>query len=329
MWTTCEDRLRGGPDPLARLAALGLIAGLLACGGSGTTVPPPSVSVSVPARGGSATLDLATWNLDWFGDPLHGPADDGLQVRNVRAVLAGLDCDLWGLEEVVDGAAFQTLLAGLPGYAGLLASDPRVGQGAAYYGPAEQKVALVYKTSLATLEAAQLILVDHAHDFAGRPPLEARFHMTLNGSSGTLFVIVLHAKAGADAASWQRRTSAAAALKAYLDTVRPQDLVVVLGDFNDDLDTSIAAGQPSPYQAFAADSARYFMPTRALSDAGTATFLPAYGFSDPIDHQVVSAAWAARYQAGSAEAFRADQYVGSYVQTTTDHRPVITRWTGF
>ena len=321
--------MRAGPGPLAGLAALGLAA-LLACGGSGAAapvVPPPAVSV--PARGGPATLDLGTWNLDWFGDPLHGPVDEGLQARNVRAVLAGLDCDLWGLEEVVDAAAFQGLVAGLPGYAGLLASDPSVAQGPAYYGPAEQKVALVYKTSLATLEAAQLILVDHAYDFAGRPPLEARFRVVLNGASGTLYVIVLHAKSGADTASWQRRASAAAALKAYLDAARAQDLVVVLGDFNDDLDTSIAAGQPSPYQAFVTDSAHWFTPTKVLSDTGQATFLPAPGFADPIDHQVVSAVWAARYLAGSAEAFKAEQYLGNYLQTTTDHRPVVTRWTGF
>ena len=317
---------------LVRGAVLALLAALLGCGGGYKVTPGVQVdagpSVSVPAQGGPATLDLANWNLDWFGDAGNGPVDDTLQVKQVQAVIQGMDCDLWGLEEVVDPAAFHALLSGLPGYAGVLASDPQVTQGAAYYGATEQKVAFVYKTSLATVESAQVILTDHDYDFAGRPPLEVKLQVGLNGASGTLYAIVLHAKAGSDAASYQRRANAAAALKAYLDATRAQDRVVVLGDFNDDLDTSITAGQPSPYQAFVADTAHYFTPTKALSDAGQGTYLSSYNSPDPIDHQVVSAAWAAQYLAGSAEAFHADQYLPNYTSTTTDHRPVVTRWTG-
>ena len=316
-----------------RLVGLGLTLTVLGCGGgatqTGAVPPPPGPPYTVPAQGSATTLDVANWNLDWFGDPANGPTNEGLQEQNVQAVLAGMDCDLWGLEEVVDAGAFRTLVAGLPGCAGLLASDPQVSQGAAYYGVSEQKVALVYKTTLATLDSAQVILRDHDYDFAGRPPLEARFQVNLNGSTGTLYIIVIHAKAGSDSASYQRRLAAATALKAYLDTVRAQDRVMVVGDFNDDLDASITLGQASPYQAFVADTARYFAPTKALSDAGQGTYLSSYGSTDPIDHQIVSAAWAAQYVGGSAEAFHVDQYVGSYTTTTTDHRPVVTRWTGF
>ncbi|HEX9082131.1 MAG TPA: endonuclease/exonuclease/phosphatase family protein [Holophagaceae bacterium] len=316
-----------------RLAALGLLATLLACGGGSNphpgVTPAPQTSGSIPAQGGTDTLDLANWNLDWFGDPANGPVNDTLQVQNAQAVIAGADCDVWGLEEVVDAGSFHALLAGLPGYAGLLASDPGVSQGASFYGPTEQKVALIYKTALASVESAQVILTDHDYDFAGRPPLEVRLQVALHGSAETFYIIVLHAKAGSDSASCQRRANAAAALKAYLDTTRAQDRVVVMGDFNDDLDTSITAGQPSPYQAFVTDTARYFTPTKALSAAGQTTYLSRFNSTDPIDHQIVPAAWLGRYLAGSAEAFHADQYVGSYTSTTSDHRPVITRWTGF
>ena len=44
---------------------------------------------------------------------------------NVKNVLKQTNLDLVGLVEVVDEAAFKTLLAGLPAYDGLLVTDPR------------------------------------------------------------------------------------------------------------------------------------------------------------------------------------------------------------
>ena len=311
--------------PLA-LACAALVL-LLACGGKGdgnSDVPVPGQGTAVPAQGSAATLDVAAWNVDWFGDTEHGPTDEGRQLQNVRDVIAGTDCDLWGLEEVVDASAFQTLLKGLPGYAGLLASDAAVTYGSAYYTGDEQKVALVYKTGLATLQSARLILVDHNSDFAGRPPLEACFQITQGGSTHTVYVICFHAKAYSDAQSYQRRLNASAALKQYLDTVRANDKVFILGDYNDDLDASITSGQPSPYQNFVADTANYLTPTKALSDAGIATMVT---HSGAVDHQIATSELAGAYVAGSAKAFRADQYLSDYATSTTDHLPVMTRWT--
>jgi hypothetical protein len=94
-------------------------------GGDGAT---PS---RIPARGDAATLDIASWNLEWFGDPANGPADEALQLQNARDVIAGTDFDLWGLVEVVDAARWASLES-LPGYAGILANDPTVIDGAAY-----------------------------------------------------------------------------------------------------------------------------------------------------------------------------------------------------
>lgn len=307
------------------LGVLGLV-GFLACSGeAGTTVRPSVPGIpTVPPVGTAQTLDLACWNLEWFGDGTYGPTDETLQLQNVKGVLRGMDCDLWALEEVVSATAFQSLLSDLPGYAGLLANDPRVAQGSTYYGATEQKVALVYKTSLATVESAQIILTDHDTDFAGRPPLEVRLRVALNGRTETLYVVCLHAKAGSDSSSYQRRVNAAAALKTYLDTVRSGETVVVLGDFNDDLDASIVTGQPSPYQAFVTDTVHWFTPTKALSDAGVSSLL---GYADPVDHHLVTRNLTSRLVPGSVQAFPAHTYVTAYATTTSDHLPVVSRWT--
>lgn len=311
-------------------AALSLAA-LLACEHPATAPATLATSgarhATVPAQGTASTLDIGTWNLEWFGDAANGPTNEALQQSNVRDVIAGADLDIWGLEEVVSASAFDTLVARLPGYAGVLANDPSVVNGPQYYSDfnnTEQKVALVWKTSVATLRGAKIILTANDFDFAGRPPMEVQLTTTVNGVTQDLVVIVMHMKAGADQASWQRRQNAGVALKSYLDTTYPTQKVIVLGDWNDDVDTSILAGSPTPYANFVADGARYTYPLKPLSDAGGTSEVNYTG--SLIDQQLVTNEMFADYVSGSAEVFRADQYIASYGTTTTDHYPTITRY---
>lgn len=313
-----------GPRHLLLLLPLALAA----CGTSGTPpdVPPDDVPVVVAPRGTAATFDVGTWNVLWFGDTANGPEDETTQRRRVRDVIKGADLDLWGLQEVVGRADFTSLLAELPGYAGLLADDPSVVDGTAYYsdfGNREQKVALVYKTSVVEVQGARVVLTDKNQDFAGRPPLEVRIRMRLGGSTQDAVVIVLHAKADADADAWERRWRASEALKVYLDATWPTARVWVIGDFNDDVDASISVGRPSPYAAFVADTPRWSFPTAALSATGTGSTVR---YPDPIDHHLVSNEALATYVSGSVEAYRVDAVIPGYGSTTSDHFPVLARY---
>lgn len=305
---------------------LGLLA-LAACEAPTASRPRPvpggPALTVVPAQGTAATLDVASWNVEWFGDASNGPSDDALQLANVRDVIAGADCDVWGLEEVVDVADWNSLKSQLTGYTGILASDASVTNGSTYYSASEQKVGLLFKSSLATVLSSRIILTGNDTDFAGRPPLEVKLRITLNGSTQDVVFIVLHMKAFNDVASWQRRQNASVALKSYIDTNYPTQKVIVVGDWNDDVDTSITAGQPSPYANFVSDAADYTFPTKALSDAGVASTV---SYTDMIDHHLDTNDLYASYVAASAEVFRADSYIASYGTTTSDHYPVITRY---
>lgn len=286
-----------------------------------------SQAVTVPSRGTATTLDIGSWNVEWFGDTANGPTNEPLQLANVRDVMAGADLDLWSLEEVVSTAQFNSLVGQLPGYAGLLANDPSVVNGPAFYsgfGNLEQKVAIVYRTSVISVLAAQVILTQNDVDFAGRPPLELKLRVSLNGGTEDVVVVVMHPKCCSDSASYQRRVNASNALKAYLDATYPTQKVWVIGDWNDDVDTSITTGQASPYRNFVSDAARYVVETKALSDAGIASTV---NFPDVIDHQLASNEAAATFVAGSVEVFRVDAFVPSYGTTTSDHYPVLSRYT--
>ena len=312
--------------PVAGLA-LGLFA-LAACeaptAARPRAVPGGPSLVVVPAQGTAATLDVGSWNIEWFGDGANGPSNDALQLSNVKDVIAGADLDVWGVEEVVDGVEWSSLKSQLTGYTGILSNDASVTSGSTYYGATEQKVGLLFRSSLATVLSSKIILTANDADFAGRPPLEVKLRITLNGSTEDVVFIVLHMKAFNDVPSWQKRQNASTALKSYIDTNYPTQKVVVLGDWNDDVDTSITAGQASPYANFVSDAADYSFPTKALSDSGVASTV---SFSDMIDHHLNTNELYATFVAGSAQVFRADTYVASYGTTTSDHYPVITRYT--
>jgi endonuclease/exonuclease/phosphatase family metal-dependent hydrolase len=206
---------------------------------------------------------------------------------------------------------------------GILATDAVVTGGTASYSAGEQKVGLLYKRSLGTVVRARIVLQLNDNDFAGRPPLEVVLRTTLNGATHDLVILVLHMKAFSDPESWQRRVNASAALKEYLDTTWPAQRVLVVGDWNDDLDTSITARSPSPYANFVADVSRYTFPTIALSVARIRTTV---GFSEAVDHHLASNELAALYVPGSARAVALDQAIPNYGQVTSDHYPVVSSY---
>jgi len=285
-------------------------------------------------------LRVAGWNLEWFGDPSDGPTDEELQYTNVRSILREGGLDLYGLVEVVNPSTFERLLTDLPDYRGLLASDTaQVAQPATCdssshspcYRVAEQKPAFLYKPSVMTVRGAQLILTEPSNDhaLAGRAPLRVDLTVRKNGFQIELVVIVLHLKAYADVASYQRRLAAAQALKDYVDRNLANQKVLVLGDWNDDVDQSTTSSGgvllPSPFEAFIDDPAGYTFVTATLSRAGARSTV---NFPNVIDHHLVTSPLASLYLRGSAAVLRPDLWgdsnyaLGSYVISTSDHYPV-------
>lgn len=281
------------------------------------------VEALVPSRGAANTFDVASWNLEWFGASSNGPTDDALQRENAYDVILGAEMDIWGLVEMVSNTQFNALRSSLTGYSGFLANDSIVVNGSSYYTSSEQKLGILYRSSVASLIDARIILTSYDSYFAGRPPLQARFNVTINGTTEEVVIIVVHAKCCTDSTSWSRRQTAANALKSYLDSSFPTQRVWVVGDFNDDIDRSISSGRTSPYASFVTDSADYRFATAPLTSAGVSSTV---GYSDMIDHHLVTNEAYARYIANSVEVYRVDSDVMNYASTTSDHYPVLSRY---
>ena len=289
--------------------------------------------VEVVPRGSSATLDVGSWNVEFFGLPGEGPNDE-LQLDRVEAVIARGEIDLWGLQEVVDATEFNALLDSLQneGYAGVL--GPSVSSSEDF----DQKLAFVYDTAVVTpLAEATTILEGSSFDFAGRPPLELRARVALGDQTQDVRFITIHAKANSSSSScdiecsYDRRQRAATALKTYTDAlIAAGEAVVVVGDFNDELTGSIRGSTfASPYAAFVADD-DYTAATLATEQAGLATFCgnsSTCSGSSTIDHILISDDYLTFVpDADNPQLQRYGELLSGitqYTATTSDHLPVV------
>jgi hypothetical protein len=205
------EKTRSSSNAVLAVLMASVWSGCLAHGTDSETAPEIETlsQALVPAKGTATTLDIASWNIEWFGDSANGPSDNDLQRENAYDVISGSAMDIWGVAEIVSTVQFNTLKGQLSGYAGFLANDPSVINGSSYYSSSEQKVGILYKTALATLLEARIILTAYDSDFAGRPPMQVKLRVTLNGTTEDIYVIVMHAKCCSDSttgnAAWPPR----------------------------------------------------------------------------------------------------------------------------
>ena len=272
---------------------------------------------NIPKLGTDTTVDIVCWNTEWLGDVQNGPTNEVTQMKNVVAVIKGMDMDLWGMCEVSSSAAWDTLRARLPEYDGVISTWSQT-----------QKTALLYRKNMFRVLNAQHILAVYEREFAsGRLPLEVMLEVNFGVKKDTIYAIVIHLKANTGttaekAESYDFRKRSSEALKDYMDARKTRKFLVI-GDWNDDLDVSIYNNLATPFARILADTAGYFFPSRALTLSGQRSTV---SYSNMIDHQMVNRAMRPYYVANSASVFRADAYIVGYGSNTSDHYPVIARY---
>jgi endonuclease/exonuclease/phosphatase family metal-dependent hydrolase len=288
-----------------------LIAFLILC------KPLNSFSQNIPNLGSDTLLEAACWNIEWYGNSGYGPTNETLQQQNVTKVLQSAGMDLWALCEVSDSSAWKTLLNNLPEYEGVITDYAQV-----------QKTALLFRKNMFQLLRVRSLLPVYEREFAsGRLPLEVM--LSIKGDKpDTLWVIVLHMKANTGtttqkAEAYDLRKRSSEALKDLLDTEHVGHKVMVLGDWNDDLDLSIFNNLATPFSKILADTARYLWPSRELTLSGQRSTV---SYSNMIDHILVNRRMKPCYVSGSAKVFYLQNYITSYGNNTSDHYPVYARF---
>ncbi|WP_266365232.1 endonuclease/exonuclease/phosphatase family protein [Tellurirhabdus rosea] len=297
----------------------------------------------------SQTLDVAAWNIEWLGNTGNGPTNENQQFANAIQVINSLQSDVVVLEEISSPDAINRLVAGLPGYQGNC--SPFVSNNPGHEIPPNpatpttvpgdaQRVCILYKSDVLTL-VAQRPLLERAQPLPGYPadpsnfwasgryPYLWTFTTTANGQTVRLNVVGVHAKANTDQPdSYNRRRYDARVLYDSLNAQFPNELLLVAGDFNDDIDLTVATdpgitSTESTYKPFVDDPARYTFVTRPLSDNGFRTFLTS---DNVIDHILVSNKLAPAFLPESVGVGTPFTFIPDYGNTTSDHLPVVARF---
>ncbi|MBC7947826.1 MAG: HYR domain-containing protein [Chitinophagaceae bacterium] len=292
----------------------------------------------------ATTLEVVNWNIEWFGstDPTLGPTNDNLQEQNVRTILQNTAADIYGLVEVVDEARLASVVNQMPGYTYVISNfSSHTNTSANPPGnlAQAQKLAFVYKTSVFSNVTTEALLsqgINSAADLSnpaynyfssGRFPYMMSADVTLNCVTKRVRFILIHAKANTSptATSYARRKNGSDTLHYTLNTLYPNDNILILGDINDDLDRSITAGfTTTSWDAFTTDEPNYDALTLPLSLAGKKSTV---SYNDVIDHVIVSEELGAYYMPATASILSdVTSQVNNYANTTSDHFPVFTRY---
>lgn len=182
------------------------------CGKSTTTIPEPPIEIQELNYGTPETLEVLTWNLQTF--PKHEDT-----IPYLSQIILNLNIDIIALQEIQ--SSFSTLLDSLPGYAGLKANS------ASY----NFNLAFLYNPETITITDTYEIFSDNWYAFP-RPPLiiEAEY------DSIPITIINNHLKCCSGEQNENRRNKASKLLEEYIKENLSNRNVIVLGDWNDDLD---------------------------------------------------------------------------------------------
>ena len=183
-----------------------------------TFTPPP---LSTLKFGTDETLDIITWNIENF------PKLNSLTVDYLSQLIIELDADIVALQEIGSDTYFNNLVNTLDGWNG----DRTSGS----YG-----LAYIYKSELNIVDIYEIDELNK-YEFSRTP-----YMLTINWENETVHIINNHYKCCGDGVinysnnsdEEYRRLQSIQMTKTYLDTFYTDQLVVVLGDMNDELNDS-------------------------------------------------------------------------------------------
>jgi endonuclease/exonuclease/phosphatase family metal-dependent hydrolase len=301
------------------------------------------------------TFDIVTYNLEFFGSNVigstgseFGPIDDALQIENVAKVMNKLNADVYVVQEVSDEPSLDLLIQKISINGKTF--DKSVSPAWSYsFAPADplfpdQKLVVLYNTQTTKVNKTRVMFSDLYDNIragnttlpnypgssssffaSGRLPYLVNVETNINGVKKEINLIDLHGRAnsGSDISRYNMRKYDAEFLKDSLDVEYPDVNFMILGDYNDDVDVSVISPNPSSYQKMVEDTDRYNALTLEISKAGAYSYLGSGGF---LDHIIVSNELTSEYVPNSVAVYDPRLDIANYVNTTSDHGPVIARF---
>jgi|WetSurMetagenome_2_1015567.scaffolds.fasta_scaffold00698_9 exonuclease III len=273
------------------------------------TPPSPDTSdlfnACIPYPGTDQTLDIVTFNVETMPLDLSTGRDNYTRVIMLASLLNTIDADVYALQEVATESGFDQLLDLMPGYTGQ------------FYliNNSEWNLAYLFKKSEITVDASATRLLFENSAYFLRPPFEVKVHHIPTNLD--VYIINNHFKASGGEANETNRRTASVMLKDYLDTSRPNDAVVVVGDYNDEIASTSAT--TNPYYNFVLDPSHYEFADMNIAK-GNQLWWSYPSYPSHIDHILITNELFSRLD--TTVVYKASPCYSDYNDIISDHRPV-------
>ncbi|PRY87131.1 T9SS-dependent choice-of-anchor J family protein [Mongoliibacter ruber] len=292
------------------------------------------------------TFDVVNWNIEWFGSAGNGPSNLDLQLQNVKTLIEDLDADVYAFQEITGSQKLDELIEALEDYEGIV--SPAVSLGPDNFETAQKLVFLYKKSTVEPIKTRVLLEGVQASDLldypsppdrfwaSGRLPFLLEVKTNIDGVQQKFNLVNIHARSngGGESAGNPRyamRRYDVNVLKDSLDAYYPDVPLIILGDYNDDLDETVA-DQTAPtvntsetsFINYINDPENYTPVTISLSNAGLRSFP---SFENVIDHVIISNELNDNWLVNSERLVVPFDLIPNYLNTTSDHLAVKTRFT--
>ena len=255
------------------------------------------------------SLDVATWNIEWF------PKNDQITIDYVSDIINLLDLDILAIQELDDTTMFDQMLDSLPTYSGYYESSWFAG------------LAYIYKIGSVEINDIYEIYTTSSYwNIFPRSPMV----MDINFMGENYFIINNHFKCCGDGVidfddasdEENRRYRAINLIKEYIDNNLSSNKVIVLGDLNDD----IAELLPNNiFQEVLDDSINYRFSDLEIAQGNSSEWsFP--NWPSHLDHILVTDELFNGINNLAIQTIKIDEYLeggwDEYDQNISDHRPV-------
>lgn len=270
-----------------------------------------SQSLSDIGFGTDSTLDVVTWNIEWF------PKNESITPDSVATIINALDADIIGIQEIDDTTLFRNTINKLSNYELVIAPG--------YFGG----LVYVYNTRTVNVQSIQTILNTEDHwNALPRSPLTMEF--TFKGEE--YVVINNHYKCCGDGSlnrgnssdQEARRLEANRLIKKHIDENLNDSRVILLGDLNDILTDNT---KDNVFQLFLADASNYLFVDEEIAKGPLENW--SYpGWPSHLDHICISNELFAEFKevGSSIETIKVEDYLSggwsTYDRYISDHRPL-------
>ena len=246
-----------------------------------------------------ATLDIATWNLEYF--PTNGNTTLGL----LQDIIPNINADLIAVQEISNISEFNRLVNNLDGWEGEVVN---VG--------GSLDLGYLYKIcEIEIIESPSAVLNGSVEP---RPAIQTKVYHSTTDLEIVLFNIHLKCCGSTGSSEANRRQASSIALQNYINTSLPNQNVIVLGDWNDDIGDG-------PFDNFLEDDGFEFA-DQSIADGPSSDWSYAYSsqYLSHLDHILFSNELADNFD--GAETIILDDCISNFSYNISDHRAVLARF---